>query len=58
MSSLANPVIAILASWVQLGEHPSQAELAGMTLIAVALGILSLRALMVHYEPCPEAGPE
>ena len=48
MSSLAIPVIAILTSWIHLGEVPSIAELTGMVLVAVALGLLSLRAMLLQ----------
>lgn len=41
LSSLAVPAIGVLAAWIELGERPSGAELAGMTAIALALVLLS-----------------
>lgn len=41
LSSLGVPVIAAMGSWLQLGERPEPAELAGMLLIAVALALAS-----------------
>lgn len=41
LSSLGVPVIATLASWLQLGERPAAIELAGMLLIGVALALVS-----------------
>ncbi|HXS52087.1 MAG TPA: DMT family transporter [Usitatibacter sp.] len=40
LSSLGIPVIAVLASALQLGERPQTLELAGMILIGAALGLL------------------
>lgn len=41
LGSLAIPAIGVLASWLQLGERPSAAELAGMLLIIVGLALLA-----------------
>ena len=41
LNSLGIPVIAVLASAIQLGERPPAGELAGMALIGVALGLLA-----------------
>jgi drug/metabolite transporter (DMT)-like permease len=41
MGSLASPAIGVLAAWLQLGERPALAELAGMLLIAIALALLA-----------------
>ena len=41
MGTLANPVIGIVAAWLQLGERPSRLELAGMLLVLAALAILA-----------------
>lgn len=46
MNSLAIPVIAILAGWLQLGERPTPVELSGMLLIAAALVLLSWHAFL------------
>lgn len=40
LNSLGIPVIAVIASALQLGERPSALELAGMLLIGIALGLL------------------
>ena len=40
LNSLGIPVVAVLASAIQLGERPPALELMGMTLIGVALGLL------------------
>jgi len=45
LNSLGIPVIAVLASAVQLGERPPPLELAGMVLIGVALALLGLLGL-------------
>ena len=41
LNTLAIPVIAVVAAWVHLDEQPGSRELAGMGLIAVALGMLA-----------------
>ena len=41
LGSLAVPAIGVLASWLQLGERPGAAELAGMLLIIAGLALLS-----------------
>lgn len=58
MNSLAIPVIAILASWIQLGEQPGPAELAGMLTIGIALGMISLNAIRRHRRVEPMMGQE
>lgn len=40
LNALAVPVIAVVASWLQLGERPPPHELAGMALIGGALALL------------------
>jgi drug/metabolite transporter (DMT)-like permease len=45
LSSLAVPVVGVLAAWVQLGERPNGAEAAGMVLLGAALCLVSLLAL-------------
>ncbi len=52
LNTLAIPVIAVAASWLQLGERPPPHELAGMALIAVALSLLAWLGLRK-----PEATP-
>ncbi|MCL4689637.1 MAG: DMT family transporter, partial [Burkholderiales bacterium] len=41
LNTLAIPVIAVVASWLQLGETPTPHELAGMAAIGAALGLLA-----------------
>jgi drug/metabolite transporter (DMT)-like permease len=41
LNTLAIPVIAVIASWLQLGERPPPHELVGMALIGGALGLLA-----------------
>jgi len=36
-----DPVIAAISSWLQLGERPAPAELAGMSRIGIALALIS-----------------
>ncbi|MGD8809548.1 MAG: DMT family transporter [Gammaproteobacteria bacterium] len=42
LASLGSPVFALVAAWLQLGELPTRAEAAGMTLIVIALAWLSI----------------
>lgn len=58
LSSLGIPVIAGLASWIQLGEQPTRIELAGMLLIGVALALISWLTIRKHEEPEPLTGQE
>ena len=44
LASLAAPVVGVLTSWLQLGERPGTAEMGGMLLVFVALGLLALGA--------------
>jgi drug/metabolite transporter (DMT)-like permease len=43
ISSLAVPVVGVLAAWIQLGEQPVALEAVGMGLIVIALAILTVR---------------
>jgi drug/metabolite transporter (DMT)-like permease len=43
ISSLAVPVVGVMAAWIQLGEQPGALEAVGMGLILVALAILTVR---------------
>lgn len=45
LSALGIPAIGVLSGWLQLGERPSPAELAGMGLIGLALTLISLAGL-------------
>jgi drug/metabolite transporter (DMT)-like permease len=42
LNSLVIPVLAVAASWIQLDERPDDLEIAGMLIIGVALGTMSL----------------
>lgn len=52
LNTLAIPVIAVIASWLQLGERPPPHELLGMALIGLALALLAWLGLRK-----PEATP-
>ena len=52
LNTLAIPVIAVIASWLQLGERPPPHELLGMALIGFALALLAWLGLRR-----PEATP-
>jgi drug/metabolite transporter (DMT)-like permease len=41
LGSLAIPAVGVIAAWLQLGERPPANELAGMLVIAAALGLLA-----------------
>jgi drug/metabolite transporter (DMT)-like permease len=43
LSSLAVPVVGVVAAWIQLGERPGLLEAIGMGLIVIALAILTAR---------------
>lgn len=43
MGTLANPIVGILAAWLQLGEIPSTPEAIGMALIVLSLLTLTLQ---------------
>ncbi len=43
MGTLANPIIGIVAAWLQLGETPNIYEATGMGLVVVALAALALQ---------------
>ena len=58
LSSLGIPVIAIISSWIQLGEQPGGSELIGMLLIGIALAMLSYLSIRRREEPEPMTGQE
>lgn len=58
LSSLGIPVIATLASWLQLGERPAPIELAGMLLIGIALALVSWLTIRKREETEPLMGQE
>jgi drug/metabolite transporter (DMT)-like permease len=43
MGTLANPIVGIIAAWLQLGEKPNAWEATGMGLVVVALAALALQ---------------
>ncbi|HEY9640787.1 MAG TPA: DMT family transporter [Coleofasciculaceae cyanobacterium] len=47
LGTLANPVIGVLAAWVQLGEVPDLTEAIGMGLIVVALAFNAFQAIQI-----------
>ncbi len=58
LSALGIPVIAILSSWIQLGEQPGGSELIGMLLIGIALALLSYLSIRRREVPEPMTGQE
>jgi drug/metabolite transporter (DMT)-like permease len=46
ISSLAIPVVGVLAAWIQLREQPSALEAVGIGLIVAALAVLTARGLV------------
>jgi len=50
MNSMLIPVIAVLASWIQLGERPSPLEMTGMICIITALVMLTWINIRRHAE--------
>jgi drug/metabolite transporter (DMT)-like permease len=56
ISSLAVPVVGVVAAWIQLGERPGLVEAVGMGLIVIALAILVAREVAASY-PRPEEQP-
>lgn len=42
---LLNPIVGVLAAWVQLGEQPKPIEAAGMAVIAIALALNAVQAI-------------
>lgn len=53
LGTLANPVVGVLAAWMQLGEVPTATEAIGMSLIVVALACNALRA--TRFSPATES---
>jgi len=45
IGNLAIPIVGVLASWIQLGEDLSIAEIVGMVLVVAALSLLVMRGL-------------
>ena len=48
MASFGTPLVGVIAAWLQLGERPGPAELAGIALVLLALGLISLRGLRLR----------
>jgi drug/metabolite transporter (DMT)-like permease len=57
LNSLGIPVVAVLASAIQLGERPPPNELAGMAAIGAALGLLAWLGLRRPTVAAPTATP-
>jgi drug/metabolite transporter (DMT)-like permease len=57
ISSLAIPVVGVLAAWIQLGERPGIVEGIGIALIVAALAVLTARGLLTGRE-APLAAPD
>ena len=51
LSSLGIPVVAVIASAIQLGERPPALEMAGMVMIGAALGLLAWLGLRAQKDP-------
>lgn len=45
MATLGVPIVGAISGWVELGERPASLELVGMIAVALALLVISLRAL-------------
>jgi drug/metabolite transporter (DMT)-like permease len=59
ISSLAIPVVGVLAAWIQLGERPGPLETVGIALIVAALAVLTARGLLAgHAAASGRAGAE
>jgi drug/metabolite transporter (DMT)-like permease len=50
---LLNPVIGVLAAWIQLREVPTFVEIVGMALIALALILNAVHAFIGSRKPAP-----
>ncbi len=42
---LLNPVVGVLAAWIQLGEQPGAMEAVGMLIVALALVLNAVQAI-------------
>ena len=51
LNALAIPCIAVIASWLQLGERPPPVELTGMVMIGIALALLGWMGLRPEGNP-------
>jgi drug/metabolite transporter (DMT)-like permease len=51
LNALAIPCIAVIASWLQLGERPPPVELTGMSMIGIALALLGWLGLRPEGNP-------
>jgi len=58
LSSLAVPVVAIVASALQLGERLRPAEMVGAACIGLALGLISWQAVRTHRRDEPSMAQE
>jgi drug/metabolite transporter (DMT)-like permease len=51
MALLANPLVGVIAAWLQLGERPGSIEIAGMLLIGLALVLIAGQGLRDQQTP-------
>ncbi len=51
MALLANPLVGVIAAWLQLGERPGSIEIAGMLLIGLALVLIAGQGLLDQRAP-------
>lgn len=58
LSTMAIPAIAVIASWLQLGERPLPLELMGMVLIVAALAMLGVLGLRERKATIPVVSDE
>lgn len=58
LGTLATPAIGVLSAWLELVEVPNTGEIAGMLLIAVALGLVSWQAIGAHRRVNPAIAQE
>jgi drug/metabolite transporter (DMT)-like permease len=55
MALLANPLVGVIAAWLQLGERPGPIEIGGMVLIGLALLMIAGQALREDRTLVPAA---
>jgi len=58
MASLGIPVVALIASTIQLGERPTRLELSGMALLGIALALTSWDTIRRRRPVAPLMGQE
>ncbi len=58
MGTLVAPLVGVLASWAQLGEHPGSREFQGMLFIFLALFLVTWQHLRMQNDTALASGPE